>query len=326
MENNKFSFDGIGSEGMLIREEFYMESVDKVHMIHGFRWYHTDKKFKGVLQIVHGMIEYVERYDEFAKYMAEQGYFVIGHDHLGHGDSVKNENELGYVGKQGAALWLKDMEQVRKMAVSYAPKVPYIMLGHSMGSFLVRRYLIYCGNRIDGAIIMGTGQQQPALLKVALFYTYLAMIRYGKKGHSRFLDNMTCVGYAKKYKNNEENGSWISRDPQELLIALKDKKRNFRFSLNAYEALFRTIEEVIDEKRVAKMPKDLPILILSGTDDLVGECGKGVLRFEYMLKKIGMKQISSILYPENRHELLCDLDKEQVFKDIKKWSDSITKK
>ena len=109
---------------MVTREEFYVDSVDGIHMIHGFRWYNTDKAYKGVIQIVHGMLEYIERYDEFSRAMAESGYFVIGHDHLGHGDSVKDSEELGYVGEQGAVLWLRDMEQIRRMAVSYAPKVP----------------------------------------------------------------------------------------------------------------------------------------------------------------------------------------------------------
>ena len=176
---------------MVTREEFYVDSVDGIHMIHGFRWYNTDKAYKGVIQVVHGMLEYIERYDEFARAMAENGYFVIGHDHLGHGDSVKDSEELGYVGEQGAVLWLRDMEQIRRMAVSYAPKVPYIMLGHSMGSYLVRRYLIYHGNRVDGAVIMGTGQQNPLLVKTGLLVTYLDMMRIGPKGHRKILDQMT---------------------------------------------------------------------------------------------------------------------------------------
>ena len=102
---------------MVTREEFYVDSVDGIHMIHGFRWYNTDKAYKGVIQVVHGMLEYIERYDEFARAMAENGYFVIGHDHLGHGDSVKDSEELGYVGEQGAVLWLRDMEQNRRFLI-----------------------------------------------------------------------------------------------------------------------------------------------------------------------------------------------------------------
>ena len=125
---------------MVTREEFYVNSMDGIHMIHGYRWYDPSRKWIGVLQIVHGMLEYIERYDEFAEKMAEAGYYVIGHDHLGHGDSVNGAEELGKLGEEGAVLWLKDMELVRRMASAAAPKVPYIMLGHSMGSYLVRRY------------------------------------------------------------------------------------------------------------------------------------------------------------------------------------------
>lgn len=310
---------------MITREEFYMDSVDGIHMIHGYRWYDPEITCRGILQIVHGMLEYIERYEELAQFMASAGYFVVGHDHLGHGDSVKDLSELGYVGEQGAVLWLKDIERVRKMAVSYAPKVPYIMLGHSMGSYLVRRYLIYHGNRVDGAVIMGTGHQPAALVKTGLAVTYASMVRRGSKGYSSILNNLTCSGFAKRYPDNAHTGSWMSRDPQVMIHALQDKKMNFQFTLNAFEALFRTIEEVIDPKRASKMPKKLPLLLLSGDEDPVGENGKGVRRFEAMLKKIGMQRVTCKLYPHNRHELINDLDKEQVFRDILDWCDTIQK-
>lgn len=308
---------------MITREEFYVHSVDGIHMIHGYRWYDAQTARRGVVQLVHGMMEYIDRYQELAEKLASAGYFVIGHDHLGHGDSVKNPSELGYTGKNGAVIWLRDIEQIRKMAVSYVPKLPYIILGHSMGSFLVRRYLIYHGERVDGAIIMGTGQQPAISVKAGLAVTYLSILRHGQKGHSPLLDNMTCSGFAKKYPDNAKNGSWVSRDPQVLLDSLQDKKMHFKFSLSAYEALFQTIEEVVDPKRAAKMPKELPILVLSGGDDPVGENGKGVRRFLKMLKKAGMKNVTCHIYPKNRHELINDYDKELVFKDILEWCKSI---
>lgn len=310
---------------MVTREEFYVDSTDGIHMIHGYRWYDPEITCRGILQLIHGMLEYIERYEELAQYMASAGYFVVGHDHLGHGDSVNDPSELGYVGREGAVLWLRDIEKIRRMAVSYAPHVPYIMLGHSMGSYLLRRYLIYHGDRVDGAVIMGTGQQPAGLVKTGLAVTYAGMVRRGPKGHSAVLNNLTCSGFAKRYPDNARTGSWMSRDPQVLLHALQDKKMNFQFSLNAFEALFRTIEEVIEPKRAAKMPKKLPILILSGDKDPVGDNGKGVRRFEAMLKKIGMKNVTCCLYPDNRHELINDLDKEQVFRDIRKWCNTISK-
>ena len=309
---------------MVVREEFYIDSVDGIHMLHGYRWFNPERRYIGVLLLTHGMLEYIERYQELAEYMALAGYFVAGHDHLGHGDSVKDVTELGYVGKQGAAMWLKDMERVREMAVSYAPKVPCILLGHSMGSYLVRRYLIYNGDRVDGAVIMGTGHQNVALVKAGLLLTYLSMIRRGPKGHSPILDNFTCSGFAKRYPDNAHTGSWMSRNPQVLNQALQDERMNFEFSLNAFKALFETIEEVLDKRRVARMPKVLPLLILSGDEDPVGDNGKGVRRFEKMLKKMGMEKVSCKLYPKNRHELIHDLDKEQVFQDILKWCNTIT--
>lgn len=311
---------------LVTREEFYVNSSDGVHMIHGYRWYEPAMKIKGILQMVHGMLEYIDRYEELAEFMASSGYFVIGHDHLGHGESVSNASELGYVGKYGAVLWLRDIELIRKMAASYAPKAPYILLGHSMGSFLVRRYLIYHAKRIDGAVIMGTGHQSSVMVKAGIGLTYMSMLQRGHKGHNSFLNNMTCSGFAKRYPDNARTGSWMSRDPQVLVSALQDPKMNFEFTLNAFEALFRTVEETVDPKRAERMPKELPLLLLSGDEDPVGENGKGVRRFESMLKKIGMQDVTCILYPENRHELIHDLDKEQVMKDILNWCSRIEKK
>lgn len=310
---------------MVIREEFYVNSSDKIHMIHGYRWYDPEIEVKGVLQIVHGMLEYIERYEKLAEYMASAGYFVVGHDHLGHGDSVNQSSELGYVGEQGAVLWLKDIELVRRMAVSYAPGAPFIMLGHSMGSFLVRRYLIYHGNRVDGAVIMGTGQQPALLVKVGLGLTYFSMLHKGSRGHSRFLNRMTCAGFAKRYPDNANTGSWMSRDPEVMIHALQDPKMNFEFSLNAFEALFRTVEEVVDPRRAAKMPRELPLLLMAGDEDPVGDNGKGVRRFAAMLKKLQMKHVTCLIYPGNRHELINDLDKDQVMNDILKWCSKVEK-
>lgn len=118
---------------MVVREEFYVDSMDRVHMIHGYRWYDPEQEWIGVLQIVHGMLEYIERYDEFAEKMAEAGYYVIGHDHLGHGDSVNSMEELGHLGEDGAVLWLKDMELVRRMAVGSRSESSLYYVGSQYG-------------------------------------------------------------------------------------------------------------------------------------------------------------------------------------------------
>ncbi|MCC8140181.1 MAG: alpha/beta hydrolase [Lachnospiraceae bacterium] len=304
---------------MVTREEFYMESVDEVHMIHGYRWYDPQRETKGVLQLVHGMLEYIGRYDRFASHMAEAGYFVVGHDHLGHGDSVNSPEERGCVGEDGASLWLRDIDQVRRMTAASMPDVPYIMLGHSMGSFLVRRYLIYRGKKVDGAIIMGTGQQPAFLCGLGRLVVSVSMLGSGRDGRSRLLDQMTCSGYAKRFPDNARTGSWLSRDPQVMLDMLPDTKMAFRFSLGAYEALFQTFQEVVTPRAAARMPKDLPLLILSGDEDPVGENGKGTRRFEEMLRKIGMEDVRCMIYPHGRHELLNELNKEEVMNDIELW-------
>ena len=139
-----------------------------------------------------------------------------------------------------------------------------------MGSFLARRYLIYHGERIDGAVLIGTGQQPFLMVKLGLLTVWAGkLLKGGREGKSRLLNRLTVSGYAKKYPDNARTGSWMSRDPQVLIQVLRDEKMNFKFTRGAYEALFRTVEEDINRRRAAKMPKDLPLLILSGEEDPV---------------------------------------------------------
>ena len=173
-------------------------------------------------------------------------------------------------------------------------------------------------------MLTGTGQQPFLVVKLGLLTVWAGkLLKGGREGKSRLLNRLTVSGYAKKYPDNARTGSWMSRDPQVLIQVLRDEKMNFQFTRGAYEALFRTVEEDINRRRAAKMPKDLPLLILSGEEDPVGGYGKGVRRFEAMLNKTGMQNVTCHIYPGARHELLNDYNKEEVTAEIRAWCNEI---
>ena len=149
-----------------MKKEFCYPSRDGVTQIHAVEWI-PEGEVKGVLQICHGMVEYINRYHDFAEYMCERGYYVTGHDHLGHGQSIRNEEDYGYFEeKKGNQFVIGDIQKLREMTIEKYPDVPYYMLGHSMGSFLLRQYLTMYGKGLSGAIIMGTGYQGSAVLNM----------------------------------------------------------------------------------------------------------------------------------------------------------------
>ena len=305
---------------MITREEFYVDSTDNVHMIHGYRWYDPEVKSRGILQIVHGMLEYIERYEELAQYMASAGYFVVGHDHLGHGDSVNDASELGYVGEQGAVHWLKDMEMIRKMAVSYAPGVPCIMLGHSMGSILLRQYIQTYGTGLAGALLIGVVAEQP---QVSLRFgqclcRMIALVR-GWHYRSKLVDKVVTGSFNKKYKPARTRADWVTGDLDKLDAYVADPLCSFVFTVNAYYHLLEGMRKMQKKESVFMIPKTLPILFAAGTDDPVGRYGKGVRKIYEKYKAAGIRDVSLRLYAGDRHELLNERDRKQVSEDLYHW-------
>ena len=288
---------------MVTREEFYVDSVDEIHMIHGFRWYNTDKAYKGVIQVVHGMLEYIERYDEFARAMAENGYFVIGHDHLGHGDSVKDSEELGYVGEQGAVLWLRDMEQIRRMAVSYAPKVPYIMLGHSMGSFITRDFAAKYGEELAGITICGTAGHFRGATEAESALLAAVAEGKGKESDPSFTaDLMSWM--CERCGNISIGNEWICSDPYVQRDHAEDPFDAFTRPTTNQSLLYfvQMMKAITGTEWAGKIPSDLPIYNIGGDQDPVGEYGKGIYEVTNWLVDTG-HTVKTRVYSGYRHEI-----------------------
>ncbi len=306
------------------KEEFYFDSRDGKTKIHAVKWV-PDGKPICVLQIVHGMAEYIVRYDRFAQKLAAEGILVTGEDHLGHGLSVTGKNgekdhPLGYFCDHDAAtVVVRDVHRLKKTVQEQYPGVPYVIMGHSMGSFIARNYLCRYGSGIDGAIIMGTGMQPRFMVKAAKYMAnFLARIQGGRHV-SKFVDKLAFGGYNKRITDPKTDTDWLSRDVGEVQKYREDPLCGFTFTLNGFSTLFTLIDKLYDRQYVKKMPTILPVLFVAGDSDPVGDYGASVRRVAESFRKMGMERVECKIYPGMRHELVNEIDRELVEKDILEW-------
>lgn len=302
-----------------MKNNFYYKSKDNETQIHAIEWI-PDGEVTAVLQISHGMVEYIDRYDEFAGYLCERGYYVVGQDHLGHGESVQSEEYHGYFHDgDGNECVIGDIHELRQMTQKKYPDIPYFLLGHSMGSFLTRQYIKMHGEGLSGVIIMGTGNQPLALIKLG---KTLCKIVAGIKGwnyRSRFVNNMAFGGYNKKFTPARTPVDWISRNEDNINKYVKDPWCTFVFTLNGYYHMFRGMEQLAKKENFNKIPKSLPVFFVAGQDDPVGNFGKGVERVYQKYRDGGIQDVSIKLYKDDRHEILNETDRSDIYEDLYQW-------
>lgn len=297
------------------REEFTYKSSDGRTNIRALKWI-PDGEVVGILQIVHGMVEHIERYDEFASFMASNNYVVYGNDHLGHGKSVTSERNLGYFAKDnGNKKVITDIDSLRNIAQDEYKDIPYYILGHSMGSFLTRQYIIEYGKGISGAVVMGTGYKPSIITLMGMLMCSTIAKFKGWYHRSDFINNMGMGGYNKKF-GEKDGKEWLSKNNDNVKRNLKDPLCNFQFTLNGYYNLFKGLNIVCKKENIDKMPKDLPVYFVSGDDDPVGDYGKSVNKVYELFMNAGMKNLSIKLYEGDRHEILNEDDRQVVFTDI----------
>ena len=278
-----------------------------------------ESEVRAVLQLSHGMVEFIDRYKPLAEYLAGQGIVVVGHDHLGHGGSIRTKADYGYFAEpDGNRAVLDDLHAMTLRTKERYPGVPYFLLGHSMGSFYARQYLCEYGQELSGAVIMGTGHQPKALVQFAHSTCRALAAVHGWQYRSKLVANLSFMGYNKGLEGRTTH-DWLNRDAAEVDKYLADERCTFTFTLNAYYSMFSGILRLHDPAFLARMPKDLPLLFLAGTADPVGDRGKGVLRAIQSLKTAGVQNIRCKLYPGARHELLVETNRQEVFADIAAW-------
>lgn len=307
-----------------MKEAFELVSVDQKTTLHGWHW--SCPTPWAVLQITHGMAEHILRYDELATYLNTLGIAVIGHDHLGHGKSIQQQPQGYFYDEQTPFGLIKDLYQVTEWGKIRYPDLPLFVLGHSMGSFVLRNYLFDHGEEIDGAILMGTGQQPLWLTQMGRQTAKILSRFQGEMHPSKLIDRMAFGNMNRKISNRRTDKDWLSSVPEEVDAYLLDHDCGFLFTLNGYHELFSMIIRSQDSTQMKKVPKNLPLLFLSGKEDPVGDFGKGVMRAAQAYQKAGSTKITVKLYENARHEILNERQKQIVFRDICKWMEKFSDK
>lgn len=286
---------------------------------------------KAVLQIIHGMAEYIERYDAFASFLTDRGYLVAGMDLLGHGRSVVSEkDDHGYFGPDGNAVVISDIDSFRRTLQNRNPDIPFYMMGHSMGSFLVRQYITEGGDEpysdgLAGVIVMGTGWQPEAALSLGKGLCSMFRRTAGEHHKSALVDAMAFASNNKKFKPARTGFDWLSKDEAQVDKYVADPWCGFRFTVNAYYYMFKGMQVSQDIDRIKALPEGLDLLFVSGADDPVGNFGEAVRKTYMIYSENSPCHVDIKLYEGDRHEILNETDRAKVFKDLGEWLDESMK-
>jgi len=307
----------------MIKDQFTFLSSNGQTNIHSIICLPKDNKFIGVIQIIHGMYEYIERYLPFIEYLTSKGFLTVGHDHLGHGESINNKEDLGYFGEPNPLEFLiKDIHTLRTITQKQYENIPYFMCGHSFGSYLLRDYIIMYSEGLAGAILLGSGYCDPCTSIISINLCKFMSCFRGSHHRSRLIKKLAMErGPYRKYDMTKKdlNNSWISRDPEVVKKYNSDEKCNFEFTLNGFLAVALAIQYCCNPSNVAKIKKDLPILFASGDCDPVGDNGKGIKKSYEIMKTVGLLDVNMKLYENMRHEILNEIGRNEVFEYIFDW-------
>lgn len=298
--------------------ETTLQSSNGKDMLHLVIW-EPEKEVRAIIQISHGMTEYILRYHEFAEYLNRYGILAVGNDHIGHGTTAKKE-DLGYFGSEMSKTVVEDLHKVTTFIKNkFGSDIPYFLFGHSMGSFMARRYLMTYGTELDGAILSGTGFQPAVVLAAGKLAASVIGCFRGERYRSEFLRKMAFGYYNKKIDHPESGNDWLTKDREIVRKYDQDQHCTFHFTVNGYQTLFDVLSFIQDKRNAAAIPDTLPILMVSGEQDPVGDYGRGVRKVYEQLKAAGIKDIKLVLYPEDRHELINETDRNVVYGNIRDW-------
>ncbi|EKO1913306.1 lysophospholipase [Clostridium botulinum] len=292
--------------------------------INVYKWKPDNKQdIKAVIQISHGMAETANRYEGLASYLNEAGYIVYANDHRGHGKSALSLDKLGYLGEEdGFMSMVEDVHTLNTIIKEENEGLPVFLLGHSMGSFISQRYIQLYGQELNGVILVGTNGNQGSLINIGILVAKLEMRFKGRKHKSNLLNNLSFGGYNKKFQPNRTEFDWLTRDEREVDKYIKDEYCGTIFPTSFYHDFLRGLKSIWKEENKNKIPINLPIFIIAGDKDPVGNFGKGILNLYNFYKSIGVVDINYKLYKEGRHEILNEINKKEVFQDVLNWINS----
>jgi len=281
------------------------------------------KDTKGIISIVHGMAEHSDRYIDIAKYLAAEGYAVFMHDHAGHGKSVDSDEDLGYFGKKdGNEKIVDDVLGVIETAKKEYPSLPVVIWGHSMGSFVTRRFIAKYPEATSAAVICGTSGANPAAGAGILVAKIIGSVA-GYRHRSNLLDSMAFGSYNKKFNGNT-GFEWLSVNRENIAAYVKDDKCGYKFTAGGFKDLFSLLQSVSGKEWYEAVPSHYPIYLIAGEMDPVGNYGKGVTEVYDKLKDSGHSDVSIKLYRGLRHEIHNEDCREKVLDDILCFAERFT--
>ena len=300
-----------------MRSDFWYDSLGG-GKLHGCRWT-PEGEVKAIVQLVHGIAEHVGRYDGFANYLNTQGILVVAEDHMGHGQSIRDQAPQGYF-SGGWMAAVKDTCRVMKKTMEEFPGVPYILYGHSMGSFMTRTILAkYPDSGITGAIICGTGWMPGAVVSAGKAVSELLCKTRGERTPSKKLKDMMFGSYNKRIEHPRTASDWLTRDAKSVDAFAADPLCGFVPAAGLVRDMMTGLLYIQDGKNLDNMKKDLPVFFIAGGDDPVGSYGAGVQRCAEEFKKHGMERVDLRIYPLCRHEIHNEINRQEVYEDVSEW-------
>ncbi len=304
---------------MANRKEFHFLSSDGKTSIHAIEWL-PEGEIRAVYQIAHGVAEYALRYEPFAEFLTEHGFAVVANDHIGHGESLAPNAAPLYFGEKGGWMHVvDDIHALYGLTHKKYPALPYFLMGHSMGSFLARTYLIRYPGTVRAAILMGTGQQPGFMVAGGK----LAAAFFGRKvGFDRYsaqVDNLAFGAYNKPFEPKRTAFDWLSANEENVDAYIADPLCGGHTTVGLFRDMLGGIGFIENRANLARMDPDTPVLFISGEMDPVGDLGKGVKKAYESFKSAGVRDVTLKLYPGLRHEILNEKEKDQVRADILAW-------
>lgn len=307
---------------MPVFQDFTFDSCTGKNRIHARKCV-PDTAPRAVVQIAHGIAEYIDRYDEFMAFLAQNGFVAVGNDHLGHGKSIGAPEDMGFFAESMGWMYeVEDMDNLRGIMRREYPDLPYIFFGHSMGSFLTRTYIIQHPEKYDAVILSGTGHQGAALVEAGYALASAAVKLYGPHKRGEKLNNICFGAYNKAFEPARTPFDWLNRDEAEVDKYVSDPLCGFVATVSLFRDMMGGIKFITSQKNIDSMNKEPPVYFMSGDADPVGENGKGVERAYRAFCAAGLKDVSMRLYPGGRHEMLNELNKREVYQDVVNWIDS----
>lgn len=285
---------------------------------------HTAENPKANLIIVHGMAEHAQRYDSFANFLNQKGFNVYAYDQRGHGKTAGSVDKQGFFAeKDGWNKVVGDLKTMIETVKTESPGLPVFILGHSMGTFVTRTYIANYQNNISGIILSGTTGSAGLLGKIGILLTNIIMLFKKKNSPSPLMNSLSFGDFNKAFKPNRTDFDWLSRDNEQVDKYINDPYCGAVFSVGFYNDMMKGLEYVNKADVAAKVRKDLPMFLIAGDNDPVSKNGKQVKDVFEMYKNAGISDISIKFYENSRHELLNEINKDEVYNDILSWLNSV---